>query len=424
MATSDDRREALHRVVTAAAPERRVGARTRSRRRAACGRRAALFATNSAPMLPVAPGLFSVTTATFQRSPSFGPSSAREDVGAGARRDRERRGGRCAPESPARAATVQSQGERDDDRSHALIIMQPIDTEVLDRRRGTGGADARRRARPARRALHADRAQGGAAVPAEDGALQRAHHGNLPPHGARGESARRRPARRRADGRVHRARAQPAAATALAVSVGEGSAARDRCVQRRHHAARALPAHLAVHAGAGRPHARRRARPGGVRCTLVERKPAPQFLPKMERCNARTMEIFRRMGLAAKVRAAGLPRGRADGRLHRARAEPAAAAAPCRIRRSPRRAARSTPAPTARMPLEPYQLISQYTLEPLLKSVAEKVADREVRLRIQSFEQDASGVTTQTSDGSRSARNTSSAATAAAARCASSSASR
>ena len=36
----------------------------------------------------------------------------------------------------------------------------------------------------------------------------------------------------------------------------------------------------------------------GVRCTLIEKKEAPQFLPKMERCNARTMEIFRRMGLA------------------------------------------------------------------------------------------------------------------------------
>jgi hypothetical protein len=33
-----------------------------------------LFATCSAPMLPVAPALFSVTTATFQRSPSFGPT--------------------------------------------------------------------------------------------------------------------------------------------------------------------------------------------------------------------------------------------------------------------------------------------------------------------------------------------------------------
>src|SRR5262249_19710704 len=45
----------------------------------------------------------------------------------------------------------------------------------------------------------------------------------------------------------------------------------------------------------------------GVRCTLVEQKDAPQFLPKMERCNARTMEIYRRMGLARKIRAAGLP---------------------------------------------------------------------------------------------------------------------
>src|ERR1700752_78019 len=46
----------------------------------------------------------------------------------------------------------------------------------------------------------------------------------------------------------------------------------------------------------------------GVRCTIVEQKPAPEFLPKMERCNARTMEIFRRMGLAGKIRAAGLDR--------------------------------------------------------------------------------------------------------------------
>ena len=36
----------------------------------------------------------------------------------------------------------------------------------------------------------------------------------------------------------------------------------------------------------------------GVRCTLIERNDAPQRLPKMERCNARSMEIFRRMGLA------------------------------------------------------------------------------------------------------------------------------
>src|SRR5438105_3343395 len=45
----------------------------------------------------------------------------------------------------------------------------------------------------------------------------------------------------------------------------------------------------------------------GVRTILVEQKEAPQFLPKMERCNARSMEIYRRMGLAERVRAAGLP---------------------------------------------------------------------------------------------------------------------
>ena len=45
----------------------------------------------------------------------------------------------------------------------------------------------------------------------------------------------------------------------------------------------------------------------GVPCILIERKEAPQFLPKMERCNARTMEIYRRMGIADRMRAAGLP---------------------------------------------------------------------------------------------------------------------
>jgi 2-polyprenyl-6-methoxyphenol hydroxylase-like FAD-dependent oxidoreductase len=46
----------------------------------------------------------------------------------------------------------------------------------------------------------------------------------------------------------------------------------------------------------------------GVWCILLEQKEAPQFLPKMERCNARTMEIYRRLGLAKKIRAAGFPR--------------------------------------------------------------------------------------------------------------------
>ena len=65
----------------------------------------------------------------------------------------------------------------------------------------------------------------------------------------------------------------------------------------------------------------------GIRCTLIERKDKPAFLPKMERINARTMEIYRRMGLANKIRAAGLRARHPDGCLHRSPLYPAAAVA-------------------------------------------------------------------------------------------------
>ncbi len=132
----------------------------------------------------------------------------------------------------------------------------------------------------------------------------------------------------------------------------------------------------------------------GVRCMLVEQKERPAFLPKMERINARTMEIYRRMGLAEKIRAAGL---RADCpmdvyivlalnqppllRLH----YPSVAQAQAEIRATS----------DGTLPLEPYQLISQYTLEPLLKSVAETMPALTVRFgwEFLSLQQDAAGVT-------------------------------
>src|SRR5688572_2326585 len=136
----------------------------------------------------------------------------------------------------------------------------------------------------------------------------------------------------------------------------------------------------------------------GVRCTLVERKSAPQFLPKMERCNARTMEIFRRMGLAAKVRAAGLPAEvPMDVYIVRALDQPPLLHSPYPSVDEARRAIDACN--DGSMPLEPYQLISQYTLEPLLKSVAEKVSLVKYDCAFESFEQDATGVTTQTSTG-------------------------
>jgi 2-polyprenyl-6-methoxyphenol hydroxylase-like FAD-dependent oxidoreductase len=137
----------------------------------------------------------------------------------------------------------------------------------------------------------------------------------------------------------------------------------------------------------------------GVRCTLVERHRTPQFLPKMERCNARTMEIFRRMGLAGPVRAAGL-----------ASCVPMDVYLILAMNRAPLlrlpypsvdEARREIDACNDGGPLEPYQLISQYTLEPLLKSVAESLPSVTVRYgdEFLSFEQDDHGVTAHLKNG-------------------------
>src|SRR5437879_1578279 len=132
----------------------------------------------------------------------------------------------------------------------------------------------------------------------------------------------------------------------------------------------------------------------GVRCTLIEQKEAPQFLPKMERCNARTMEIFRRMGIVDEVRAAGLRDDvPMDVFIILSLAEPPLLHLPYPSVKRARAEIRACS--DGSMPLEPYQLISQYTLEPLLKSIAEGLPSVTVRYgcRLESFTQDESGVT-------------------------------
>ena len=140
----------------------------------------------------------------------------------------------------------------------------------------------------------------------------------------------------------------------------------------------------------------------GIRCTLLERKDAPAFLPKMERCNARTMEMYRRIGLSEPIRAAGL---RADVPMDvfivLSMTEPPLLHTPYpSVEEARRLIAAST---DGAMPLEPYQLISQYTLEPVLKSVAESLPSVSVRFgcEFESFVQDAAGVsvTARTSNG-------------------------
>ncbi len=132
----------------------------------------------------------------------------------------------------------------------------------------------------------------------------------------------------------------------------------------------------------------------GVRCILIEKNDAPLGYPKMERCNPRSMEIFRRLGLADTIRAAGYP---PDWPMDTylvfdlmrpplfKMAHPTVAEAK----------AKRDATLDGSMPLEPYQVISQYTLEPLLKSVVERAPSVAVKFghALESFAQDAEGVT-------------------------------
>jgi 2-polyprenyl-6-methoxyphenol hydroxylase-like FAD-dependent oxidoreductase len=132
----------------------------------------------------------------------------------------------------------------------------------------------------------------------------------------------------------------------------------------------------------------------GIRCVLIEQKQEPQFLPKMERCNARTMEMYRRIGLADAIRAAGLPVGNPmDVYIVLSMIRPPL----LHLEYPSVEQARQEIAASrdGKRPLEPYQLISQYTLEPLLKAEAERIPCVSVRYGTEflEFQQDAGGVT-------------------------------
>ena len=116
----------------------------------------------------------------------------------------------------------------------------------------------------------------------------------------------------------------------------------------------------------------------GVRCEVVDARPAPARVPRAARCGARAMEIFRRMGLSGLLRDAGLP-GEAPldvvicaGSLGR----------PLTRHQYPSMAevlATTLEVNDGTMPLEPPVILSQYTLEPLLREVAEATPGVTVR---------------------------------------------
>ncbi|MDA8312253.1 MAG: FAD-dependent monooxygenase [Actinomycetota bacterium] len=138
----------------------------------------------------------------------------------------------------------------------------------------------------------------------------------------------------------------------------------------------------------------------GVRCLLIDKREAPGRLPKMERCNPRTMENFRRMGIADEVRRAGLPEwvpmdvficigSVLDPPLVHHR-YPSVKEYKEKI----------LAVNDGSLPLEPYQLISQYTLEPVLRRIAEATPGVSVRFghELVGFHQDDDGVTADVVD--------------------------
>ena len=132
----------------------------------------------------------------------------------------------------------------------------------------------------------------------------------------------------------------------------------------------------------------------GIRTILLEQNPEPQFLPKMERCNARSMEMFRRIGLSKKIRDAGL---RADCSMDVFIVEDLTKP-PLLDEKHPsieEFQEKIRDCNDLSMALEPYQLISQYTLEPLLKTEAESLKSVEVRFahKFIEFEQNDTSVT-------------------------------
>jgi 2-polyprenyl-6-methoxyphenol hydroxylase-like FAD-dependent oxidoreductase len=131
----------------------------------------------------------------------------------------------------------------------------------------------------------------------------------------------------------------------------------------------------------------------GVRCILLEKKLEPQFLPKMERCNARSMEMFRRIGLADELRAAGLT---TDSVMDEYIIQTMTRAPLLHLKYPSVDMAREQirKIKDGSTPLEPYQLISQYTLEPVLKQAAERIPTVTVRYgtELMEFEEDGPGV--------------------------------
>lgn len=109
----------------------------------------------------------------------------------------------------------------------------------------------------------------------------------------------------------------------------------------------------------------------GISCLLVEQNTEPSPWPKFDRCNARTMEYYRRLGLSDRVRELGYPADHPmDVYIVSSMAGPAHAV--LRYPSVEECRAQIAACVDGSWPLEPYQLVSQNKTEPMLKSAAEQ----------------------------------------------------
>ncbi len=108
----------------------------------------------------------------------------------------------------------------------------------------------------------------------------------------------------------------------------------------------------------------------GIAVRLFDKRPGFGKLPKMERCNARTMENFRRLGIEDEVRAAGLDNDMPMDVficLEDVNRPPLVQHRYDSVNELKAEYRATRDGSTAAVP---YQLISQYTLEPLLRDIA------------------------------------------------------
>lgn len=132
----------------------------------------------------------------------------------------------------------------------------------------------------------------------------------------------------------------------------------------------------------------------GVRSVLFERNPDTTRHPKMDITNGRSLELFRRLGLAEKLRDVAVPRDHpldvswvtsmAGHELHRFRyASPNEARVLYAARND------------GRQPLEPHMRVSQVVIEPVLKAavLAEPLIEAHWGVAVEDVAQDADGVT-------------------------------